>query len=227
VGPCAPVGGVSMILLAAYVGALILGGGLLAASAVLGGHGHDADHDVDHDVDHDAAAHDVGDVHLGAADAIWLPVLSIRFWTFFLAFFGLTGSLLEAFRKLGLIGAPPAVVAVLAAVVGLGAGYAIARILRSLKQERISSEVLPETDYPGKAGEVLLDVAPGDPGMVRLDVKGVSIDVPALAADADLKAMRRGSKVIVLSYKDGKVSVAPFETGEAEGVPERTREPSV
>lgn len=217
-------------MLAAYVGALILGGGLLAASALLGkgDADHDVDHGVDHDLDHDLdhASHDVGDMHVGTGDALWLPILSIRFWTFFLAFFGLTGALLEAFRKVGLIAAPSAVVALLAVLVGLGSGYAIARILRSLKQEKVNSEVLPETDYPGKAGEVLLDVAPGDPGMVRLDVKGVSIDVPALAADAETKPMKRGAKVIVLSYKEGKVAVAPFETGEAEGVPERTREPS-
>jgi hypothetical protein len=210
-----------MILLAVYVGALIVGGGLLAASALLGGHGHDGGvehevaHEADHEADHEAEGeHDGDGDHVSAGDALWLPVLSVRFWTFFLAFFGLTGALLEGLRRVGLVGAPSPVVAVLAAVIGAGAGYAVSRLVHALKRERVSSEVVPESDYAGKAGEVLLDVAPGDPGLVRLDVKGVSIDLPAVAADGETPRMRRGCQVIVLAYAGGKVQVAPFDTGE-------------
>ncbi|MCO5170175.1 MAG: YqiJ family protein [Planctomycetes bacterium] len=210
-----------MLLLSLYVGGLVLGGGLLAASALMGDADHDADHDLDHDLDHDA---DHGG-HVGAADAVWLPILSIRFWTFFLAFFGLTGLTLEGMRAVGLIGATWAVVLALALVTGAGAGWLVSRLLRGLKQEKVSSEVVPEQDYVGKAAEVLLDVAPGDPGLVRLDVKGVSIDVSAVLAD-DAEALRRGQKVIVLAYEQGKVKVARFETGEHEPARERRREPA-
>jgi hypothetical protein len=219
-----------MLLLAAYMGALVIGGGLLVVSAVLGGNDHDhdfdhdVDHDVDHDADHDAADHDAALAHVSASDALWLPIFSIRFWTFFLAFFGLTGLTLEGMRAIGLIGAPWGVALGLAVVMGAVAGYVVSRIIRSLKQEHVSSAVVPEVDYAGKAGEVLLDVAPGDPGLVRMDVKGVSIDVPAVAVDGDAPRMKRGSKVIVLSFKDGKVVVAPFETGERDGASERARE---
>ncbi len=213
-----------MLLLATYVGALVLGGGLLVVSALLGGHDHDAD--VDHDVeleaeveadaelDADADADADHDGHVGVGDALWLPVLSIRFWTFFLAFFGLTGLSLEGLRHAGLIGAPWGVVLGLAIVTGVVSGWVVSRIVQQLKQEKVSSEVVPEHDYAGKAAEVLLDVAPGDPGLVRLEVKGVSIDVTAVVASSDVGPFKRGSKVIVLAYEQGKVRVAPFELGD-------------
>lgn len=215
-----------MLLLAAYLGSLVLGGGLLVVSAVLGGHDHDhdVDHDVDHDADHDAADHDAALAHASASDALWLPIFSIRFWTFFLAFFGLTGLTLEGLRAVGLIGAHWGIVVGLAVAVGSIAGYVVSRIIRSLRQENVTSTVTPEVDYVGKAGEVLLDVAPGDPGLVRLDCKGVSIDVAALAVDGDAPRMKRGSKVIVLAFTDAKLIVAPFETGERDGAPERAQE---
>jgi membrane protein implicated in regulation of membrane protease activity len=224
-----------VLLVAIYLGSLILGGGLLVVSALLGGkdtggHDHDADHDADHgaDADHDADhdhGHEVSYAQLGTSDALWMPLLSMRFWTFFLAFFGLMGLLLQGMTKLGLIGAPWGVSLGMAIGAGAIAGYLISNILRRLKRERVNSEVVPETDYEGKAGEVLLDVAPGDPGLVRLEVKGVSIDVTALALDEQTPRLKRGSKVIVLEYRDGKVVVAPFETGDREGGPaERGRE---
>ena len=60
----------------------------------------DADIDVDVDADIDVDAdHSIADiVHAGgdaAHDALWLPFFSLRFWTFSLASFGLTGTLLQ------------------------------------------------------------------------------------------------------------------------------------
>lgn len=207
-----------MLLLATYVGALVLGGGLLVVSALMGGDDHDADldHDIDADADLDADA-DVDadhDGHVPVGDAMWLPVLSIRFWTFFLAFFGLTGLSLEGLRVAGLVGAPWGVVLGLSIVAGVASGWLVSKIIQQLKHEKVSSEVVPEHDYAGKAAEVLLDVAPGDPGLVRLDVKGVSIDVTAVLATPDVGPFKRGTKVIVLGFEHGKVRVAPFETGD-------------
>lgn len=202
-----------MTLLALYVGALIIGGGLLAVSFVGGGdHG---DHDVDgadHDLDHGAADGE----HVGVGDVLWLPVLSLRFWTFFLAFFGLTGALLDGLARAGLVGGHWGIGLGLAIALGLGSGYAISTILRQLKHKRVSSEVVPEVDYVGKVGEVLLDVAPGDPGQVRLDVKGSSIDLPALVETGATARLKRGSQVLVMGWAAGKLTVAAFQN-EGEG----------
>jgi hypothetical protein len=198
-----------MTLLALYLGALIIGGGLLAVSFLGGGdHGdHDADADADHDLDHGGADGE----HVGVGDALWLPILSLRFWTFFLAFFGLTGSLITAMAGAGLLGGHWGIGLGLSIALGLASGYAISAILRALKQKRVSSDVVPEVDYIGKVGEVLLDVAPGDPGQVRLDVKGSSIDLPALVEAGATGRLKRGAQVLVMGWSAGKLTVAAFE----------------
>ena len=76
-----------------YLTALAFGGILLVAS-LMGGHDHADHHAGDHDPDH-ADDHDAGSV---ARAALVLPFLSLRFWVFGLAFFGLTGAILHGLR---------------------------------------------------------------------------------------------------------------------------------
>lgn len=223
-----------MLLLSLYVGALILGGGMLGASALLSGHGdhdHDADHDMEHEVGHDHDGDHEGG-HIGTADALWMPILSMRFWTFFLAFFGLTGALLTGLSMLGLVSGPWWVTLALAVGLGFGSGYGVSVLIRSLKTERVNSEVIPEVDYVGKVGEVLLDVAAGDPGHVRLDVKGTSIDLPATLDAGGTPAgvgpgaarLARGKRVLVTGWEQGRLQVQAYEEpADAERGRERER----
>lgn len=221
-------------LLPFYVGSLVLGGGLIGTSMLLGGSDHDADHDADLGADHDADVgadhdhdHDHGHGPHGPdlAGALWLPVLSLRFWTFFLAFFGLTGTLLDALEL-----APADVTLGVALGMGLGCGYTTAAVIRSLRARHVDSSIDPERDYVGRAGEVLQDVLPGDPGLVRLHVKGVHVDLEA-QVEPGAAALRRGQKAIVLGVAEGKkLRVAPFDTGEgaprSAPAPERRPEPA-
>src|SRR3954465_6454976 len=105
-------------MLALYIGSLLFGGVLLGAS-VFGGHDHDAGggHDAGHDADH-------GDGHQSAAASL-LPLLSLRFWAFTFAFFGLAGTVLT-------LGGLGALTPVVAGGFGLGSGYVAARVLRGL-----------------------------------------------------------------------------------------------
>lgn len=225
-------------LLPFYVGSLIVGGGLLGSSLLLGGSDHDADADADldvdgdmdgdadlsgdHDHDHDHA-HDAHGPDLGGL--LWMPVLSLRFWTFFAAFFGLTGTLLD-----GLGIAPPGVALGTALAVGLTCGYTTALLIRLLRSKEVDSSIDPERDYVGRSGDVLQDVLPGDPGLVRLHVKGVFVDVEAVV-DPDAASLRRGQKVIVIGLSgDKKLRVAHFDTGEdapsSVPAPQRRPEPA-
>lgn len=238
-------------MISIYLASLILGGGLLAFSIVMGGD-HDADHDLDmdHDVDFGGADVDVGgaDVDMDvdadadadfdadhdvdhdldhdaeanseAAEAILsplLPLLSLRFWTFFTAFFGLTGTLLTVLK---LSASTPTLVASLG--MGLSCGYSVAMLMRWLKKKQAVEQVIPERDYPLKPATVTLDCAPGEMGMVRLEVGGVSVDIEA-EVDPDSPTFKRGQRVIVLSYDKGKVRVGPFDTGEGERRPDERR----
>ena len=224
-------------LLSVYLGCLILGGGLVLFSIVLGDADADADADVDVDMDVDmdvdadvdvdagvapGVAHGVGGHDVGMGDALWLPLLSMRFWTFFLAFFGLTGTLLYGLSLNGAIAS-----LVLSGGVGFCSGYAAAKLINALKRDQVSSAIEPEKDYQGKAGQVILAVEPGKPGVVRLNIKGSSVDLDAVAADGS-SVLARNSQVIVVSYADETLTVAAFDTGESTAAAERTpeREPA-
>lgn len=199
-------------MFALYVGCLIVGGGLVLLSFFSD---HDSDADVDVDVDADVDVDFDGDVgHLdagdlgphgvGMADALWLPFLSLRFWIFFGAFFGLTGTLFSAFS---LASWKPTLGVSLG--VGFVTGYFVSWLVRKLRSEKVDSNIDPTRDYVGKRGDVLLDIVPGDPGMVRVEAKGISVDLPA-ELDDDEPPLERGEQVVVLAYQGGKLKVTRF-----------------
>jgi hypothetical protein len=85
------------MLIYLYLFGLIVGGVLLGSSLLLGGHGEaEVDAELDAEVGGDAEVHvdDHGSgIEVGADLVLW-RFRSLRFWTFFLAFFGLSGTLL-------------------------------------------------------------------------------------------------------------------------------------
>ena len=112
-----------------YIGAFLLGGILIMASIVLGGGNDDFDKDIsldkdfdfnaDADFDADIEADGAIDADLSAATGDldgegWLPFLSMRFWTFALACFGMSGTFMNALGTSDLISAP------ISAVTGIG-----------------------------------------------------------------------------------------------------------
>ena len=178
-----------------YLTALAFGGILLIASLV-GGHGH-ADHHVgDHDQDqghpHD---HDVG---RASHAALVMPFLSLRFWIFGLAFFGLTGSLLR-----GVGAASRLVTAVVASVVGLALGYGAARLFQALARETVG-ELAPDGGHVGREGKLLLPVARGQRGKVRVTAGGVAVDM--VAESDDEKPLPAGTTVMIVALR-GNVAV--------------------
>jgi len=182
-------------MLALYLISFLIGGVLVALSAFSGGdHDADADFDfeadadvdVDADVDADADAdadaeadhdHDAGHGFGGFGITELLPVASLRFWTFFLAFGGLLGTLLTL---VGHMGAIP--VAVVAGLVGYLAGFGITAVVRRLKADKISSTVSND-DCIGSSARVLLPVSDGTSGQVRVQLRGRIIDFIAETDD--------------------------------------------
>ncbi len=205
-------------LFAIYVGCLVFGGSLVTLS-LFADHDTDADMDADLDVDVDMdcdveldadldADHDFSaPTSVDVGDALWLPFLSLRFYLFFAAFFGLTGTVLD-----GLSLSNSLVTLGTALGIGFTCGYVASRMVQVLRSNKVSGHVDPERDYAGRQGTVLLDVTPSEPGQVRIDVKGSSIDLPAEAIDGS--TFTRGSKVIVVKYENQLLKVAEFDTGE-------------
>ncbi len=181
-------------MLALYVSALVLGGSLLLLSLFAGGDGAADGPEVEGlegqaDVD--------GDADGGALDAVlgWLPVTSLRFWIFFAAFFGVTGTLFTT------TGAAPAwLSAVVSAGVGYVAGLAMVKTMRLLASRESSSSV-GLGDYVGETATVLVPVGPGRVGKVRLDIKGRTIDLLAETEDPFLLEARE--KVVIYRVSSG------------------------
>jgi membrane protein implicated in regulation of membrane protease activity len=176
-----------------YLTALAFGGTLLVAS-LLGGHDHADHHAGDHDQDH-VHGHDGSP---GSQAALVLPFLSLRFWIFGLAFFGLTGAVLHG---LGLTS--PLTAAVLASVVGLGFGYGAARLFQSLAGQTVG-QVAPDGGHVGREGKVLLPVARGQRGKVRVTAAGVTVDL--LAESDEEPPLPAGTTVLIVSMR-GTVAV--------------------
>ena len=184
------------MLLSVYMFSLALGGVLLGASLLLGGKdglesdGPEVDADVDAsaelDADADAGAdagHDASkDLDFGGgADFIMWSLTSVRFWTFFLAFFGLTGLLFDGF---GLV-SHEAITAVLAVGMGSAAGFGISKAMRVLGSDT-SGRVAEAGDFVGKSARVLVAPKSGGIGKVRVEIGGNLVDVLATTDEANV-----------------------------------------
>jgi hypothetical protein len=168
-------------MLALYLIALTVGGIMLGLAA-FGGAAHQG-HGVD--------APD-GDAGHGALDAAlaWLPVTSLRFWLSFAAFGGLTGT---AMTLGGFVGPEPAP-AIAALAVGWLAGVLVVGALRRLTRDDVSSAV-GAGDLVGASATVIVAIARGAPGKVRVRMKDRAIDLVAATEDAGV--LGEGREVVI------------------------------
>ncbi|MEQ1503925.1 MAG: hypothetical protein ABMB14_16910 [Myxococcota bacterium] len=201
-------------MLALYLAALGFGGTMILVSLLLGGADKDlshadggADHDASHD--HDGSAHHDGSVdhdhdhgaHEAAdKDAVagwWL--LSLRFWTFGLAAFGLAGSLLTLFAV------PAILTALVALVAGGGAGLGAATFFRALNRDSVSGEV-DLGRLAGEEGRVVLPIRPGAEG--KIVVASMSGRVELIATTRDAEMIPVGTPVIIAGVTGGIADVS-------------------
>src|SRR5258706_1142502 len=140
-------------MVAVYIGALLFGGVLIAASAFGLG---------DHSVDGFSA--DAADPHAeGSAHGSLVALFGVRFWSFAAMFFGVTGVLLHL---VGVTGAP-----VIAGVVGVGAGLSASVFFRQMSRESVG-RVGDVGALVGRVGKLLLPVSRAQQGKVRLAQPG-------------------------------------------------------
>ena len=172
-----------------YLGALAFGVTLLVASLLLGG----------------KDAHAGGHAHVDSAFGLgWAPVTSLRFWVFMLAFGGAAGLALDA------LGSSELVSAIGAGVIGWAAGAIAVAVIRSLTRTSVSSE-LTTMDLVGETGTLVLPVAPGRPGKVRVALKGRAEDYVANVVDDGGELPSGTSVLIVAEGERGSLLVAKGE----------------
>jgi membrane protein implicated in regulation of membrane protease activity len=194
-------------MLAAYLTALIVGGVLVAVSLAGGDH-HDAGgHAADGDGHAASHATHGGEVAGGAGlDALlgWVPLGSLRFWTFFAAFFGLTGTALDLLAHTA-----PVATAIAATAIGYGAGVALTRVIRTL-QRTSSDSSLSADDLVGATARVLVPLAAGRTGKVRLHLKDRTVDL--LAETQETVELAAGERALVIAVpRDGRAVVARID----------------
>jgi hypothetical protein len=199
-----------MVLLYVYVASLVVGGILLLASLFLGG-GHsdaldtdadldadtdldiDADADVDVDADVDADADADGHLDADGVGEVWIPFFSMRFWVFFLAFFGLTGTLLQLLEMSG-----GTMTLIISLAVGLTTGLGAAYTMRWLKKTEVGT--LSIEDYRGLEGESCCRFPKTIAARCAFKPKPVSRSICPLAWQTATR-LERGEKILVIHVK--------------------------
>ncbi|MCK6512505.1 hypothetical protein L6R29_21455 [Myxococcota bacterium] len=192
-----------------YLISLIAGGALILVSVLFGG---DSDSDVeahgDLDVQGDLDVHADVDVHgevghgevsiateSGVASELWLPFFSLRFWIFFAAFFGMTGTLLSLLTTTN-----PLLAGLLSGGVGFVSGSAMAWAIHFIQKRDVSSGIAA-SEYLGQSCEVLLPLEAGELGKIRVTIHGTQIELTAQTEEE--RPLERGEKAFVIGYADG------------------------
>lgn len=189
-------------MLVGYIVCLIVGGVLVLLSA-LTGHG---DHEI-------AGGHDLGgghDMHLGQegdpaqAGDIWLPFLSLRFWTYGITGFGLAGTLLMLLAKQGSSESLPWSIGT-----GLVAGFLVALLTRLATKGEADSST-KTADMLGHTGTAIVPIRADLPGKVRLIVKGDLIEMLALSHDGE--TIPADTEVVILTVENDRARVVAKST---------------
>ncbi len=188
-------------------------GGIFVLLAAIGGlDGVDIDTDFDLDVDTPIPA-DVDDIDVGTQidqtltalrSRWWLPLLSLRFWTFFLCFFGLTGLLITLITP----ELAPWLTAFIALGMGFFCGWVAAAVLRALSRQPISSMVKPES-LIGQVGQVEIPFDQASRGKVKLVLGDSTVSYFAITQEE--RAFAVGESVLVVGMEHGKLWVASAE----------------
>lgn len=210
------------LLMGVYLGAFAFGAILLGTSAILGGDGLDADADVDGldfggldfggldvdaDVDVDLDVEGDLDVDLDgdqSFDALgWFPILSLRFWTFFLFSFGLLGTGLSFTTTFS-----GGISASIAASLGFLLSYAITMTFQLIKRNSESMDTC-SVGLKQEVATTTLSIRPGGTGKIRLRARGEIIDMPARSSLDDVIPI--GREVIIMDVDDGVAQVLPMD----------------
>lgn len=177
-------------MLTVYLAALAFGLVLIGASVLQGdGGGHDSG-------DGHGDGHGDGDADHGA---FLSNLFSLRFWTYALGAFGMSGT------ALSLLGVSTAVHVPSSLVLGFVVGAGVAALFRSLGRGSATSPASTEA-FLGSEAEVVLPLLPDGLGKIRLHVADQDVEVPARTGGEPIQIRER---VVVVRFRDGVAEVEP------------------
>lgn len=197
-------------MLSLYIVCSVIGLALILLSAFAGHHDFSVGvHDVqlDHgaqdlNLGHDAhVEHGGGNAENAGEGGAWLPFLSLRFWTYLCAGFGITGLLLSLLTH-----TDPGLAVWLAVGTGLVCGLMVSYIYR-ICQVTSTDSMTREKDILGCEAKVLVAIRDKQPGRIRVCVKGDWVDFIALSSDGS--EIPVGEQAVIVAMEDGKAMVIP------------------
>lgn len=175
-------------MLSIYYFCLIVGGIFVALSALAGIDGVDFDHYFDCDLE------------VNQSRRVWLPFFNLKFWTFGIGFFGLTGVLLSSIQPALL----PTTIHIIALLTGLLCGTVISLIMRGLTNRQVNSLVRSD-DLVGVIGIVEIPFDQDSKGKVKLTVK--NSDLYLIAYTQENRPFQKGEEVLVVGMDNNKLWV--------------------
>jgi membrane protein implicated in regulation of membrane protease activity len=190
---------------------LIVGGTFVLLSAIGGLDGTDFDGDLHGDFHLDFhIGGNLDDIDVGTHQGqtgtpiptrrLWLPLFSLRFWTFTLCFFGLTGVLLTLVQP----SMASWLVALLSVFMGILCGTTAAFALRILGSNQVNSLIHPE-QLAGQIGTVEIPFDSHSRGKVSLRIGGSTVGFFALTEEE--RAFQVGDPVLVVGLDSNKLWV--------------------
>lgn len=196
--------GAVLLLVSMFAGDHDAGGGDVDAHVDLD---MDADLDVDADADGELAHAD------GSIGGFAAAFLSLRFWTFFATFFGMTGLVLHGFELM------QGALAILGVASGMGVaiGYTAASIVRSLTRN-VVGEVPDAQSYVGQTARVLLPLSADQTGKVRMQLQGRTVDM--LATTTEEQRFEANDRALVVEMNEGVVTIARVIGGKVDNLDE-------
>jgi len=199
-------------MLPIYIFSFTIGGIFVALAALAGLDGVDFDHDFDADIEVTEESRNIeeGEKILTLTKrskkmTLWLPFLTIKFWTFGSCFFGLTGIVLSKLTP----AIPQLAIASISVLIGSFCGTSMVWVLRNLRRHQADS-LIRANDLIGLSGKVSIPFDSQSKGKVQLNVKGSTLNLVAFTDEE--KGFKKGDRVLIVGLKNNQLWVVTDES---------------
>ncbi len=198
-------------MLPIYIFSFTIGGIFVALAALAGLDGVDFDNPFDTDIEVTEESRNVeqGEKILTLTKrlqemTLWLPFLTVKFWTFGSCFFGLTGIVLSKFTP----EMSEVAIASISVLIGSFCGTSMVWVLRNLRH--FADSLIRANDLIGQSGKVSIPFDSQSKGKVQLTVKGSNLDLVAFTDEE--KGFNKGDRVLVVGLKNNQLWVVTDES---------------
>lgn len=169
----------------------------------------DADFDADADADMEVDKSIDKDIETGNSRK-YRPYTSFKFWTFFLAFFGLNGTIFTFLKLLE----NPLVTLGISTILGLVAGLSVSYLLHTANKSS-GGKTIGDSDFRHATAQVVLPFHAGRRGKVQVVSKGRLIELEAVSFDDDDDEVvfDFDDECVIIEVEDGIAKVAHTTKG--------------